>query len=97
TVSDASHRHEQGNEAAFADAADDLPPVIKDARNAIEAQAFDIIERCASAFRREQLREGLADESAAVVSEQRFGAPIERQHASVALDDDDAVGRGVEN
>ena len=61
------------------------------------AQAVEVIERDDVAFRREEHGERLADHLALVVAEQRLGRAVEREDAARLVEDDDAVGRRVED
>src|SRR5262245_12576513 len=73
-----AHGHEQRDQPALTYAADHLAAVVEHAGHAVERKPVEVIERGAATLRREQLAERLADELAALVTEQRLGAAAER-------------------
>ena len=76
---------------------EDLAAVVEQARDAGRAQAFEIVERDDMALGREKHRDGIADDLALVVAEQRLGRTVEGEDAAGLVEHDDAVGRRVEN
>ena len=96
-VGDAPDRHEQRDEPALADAADHLAAVVEHARDTGAGEPGEIIVGRAVAFRREQVDEAVAGQFAGFVAEQRLGAAVRGEDDAVAVDHDDAVGRGVEH
>src|SRR5215203_5884565 len=96
-LADAADGHEQRNDAALPHPAEDLATVVEEARHAVGPQALEVIERGAVALGGEEDDEALARDLVLIVAEQRLGGTVERQDAAGVVEDDDAVGRGIED
>ena len=97
-LAEPAHGHEQRDQAALRHLADHLAPVIEDARDAVLGEPVEIVERRLAALLGEELGERL----------RRAPSPASTPNSASALrlmlpirpspvDDDDAVGGGVED
>src|SRR3954467_8927319 len=90
-------RKKRGGVPRLPHPAEDLAAVVEEARDAVGPEAFEVVERGAVTLGRGEDDEALARDLVLIVAEQRLGGTVERQDAAGVVEDDDAVGRGIED
>jgi hypothetical protein len=96
-LSDAPDRHEERDDAALADAAQNLATVVEEARHAVVSEPLEIFERREMALGGQQGGQTFARDFVLVVAEQRLRRSVERQDAALLVQHEDAVGGGVQD
>ena len=91
-----AHGHEQGNLADVTHAAGDLAS-LRRRRRRVVSQPFEALHRGPPAVRHEEIDEDHVGEVAGIAAEQRRGAAVAGEDATVAIDDEDAVRRCVDD
>jgi hypothetical protein len=95
-VRDAAERHEQ-RDGAGAGARLDLAAFIEEAGDAVVLEPRQVVERGLRAFRRQQLAELHVAQLVPFKPEQRLGAGVGALDGPGAVEDDHAIGGGVED